>query len=33
MTDKLYKFVVLVGKPLELLKKLKDEAVFAGHPA
>ena len=33
MTDKLHKFVQLVGKPLELLKKLKDESVFAGHSA
>ena len=31
MTDKLEKFVKLVGKPRELLQKLKDEAIFQGH--
>jgi histidyl-tRNA synthetase len=31
MTDKLEKFVKLVGKPRELLQKLKDEAIFKGH--
>lgn len=31
MTDKLEKFVKLVGKPRELLQRLKDEAVFQGH--
>ena len=28
MTDKLEKFVKLVGKPRELLQKLKDEGIF-----
>jgi histidyl-tRNA synthetase len=31
MTDKLEKFVKLVGKPLELLQLLKDSKVFEGH--
>lgn len=31
MCDKLEKFVKLVGKPFELLQRLKDEAVFQGH--
>jgi histidyl-tRNA synthetase len=31
MTNKLEKFVKLVGKPRELLQKLKDEGIFAGH--
>lgn len=31
MCDKLEKFVKLVGQPRELLQRLKDEAVFAGH--
>lgn len=31
MCDKLEKFVKLVGKPWELLQKLKDENIFAGH--
>ena len=31
MCDKLEKFVKLVGKPMELLQKLKDEGIFAGH--
>lgn len=31
MCDKLEKFVKLIGSPLELLQKLKDEQVFAGH--
>jgi histidyl-tRNA synthetase len=31
MTDKLEKFVKLVGKPRELLQRLKDEAIFQGH--
>lgn len=33
MTNKLYRFVQLQGKPWDLLKKLKDEQVFAGHSA
>jgi len=31
MTDKLEKFVKFVGKPRDLLKRLKKEAVFQGH--
>lgn len=31
MTNKLEKFVKLVGKPRELLQKLKDEEIFKGH--
>ena len=31
MTDKLEKFVKLVGKPKELLQLLKDQQIFAGH--
>lgn len=31
MTNNLEKFVKLVGKPKELLQKLKDEAIFKGH--
>ena len=31
MTEKLHKFVVLSGKPWDLLKTLKDEGVFEGH--
>ena len=32
MTEKLHKFVVLTGKPFELLNRLKEEAVFGDHP-
>lgn len=31
MTTKLHRFVVLQGKPWDLLQRLKDEAVFKGH--
>jgi histidyl-tRNA synthetase len=31
MTDKLEKFVKLVGEPWALLQKLKDEGIFKGH--
>ena len=31
MTDKLEKFVKLVGKPRELLQKLKEDGIFKGH--
>jgi histidyl-tRNA synthetase len=33
MTEKLHKFVLLKGKPWELLEKLKQEQTFAGHLA
>jgi histidyl-tRNA synthetase len=31
MTDKLERFVKLIGKPKELLQKLKDDKIFEGH--
>jgi histidyl-tRNA synthetase len=31
MTDKLHRFIQFIGKPLELLERLKAEEVFKGH--
>lgn len=31
MTDKLYTFVKLAGKPVELLQKIKDEQLFGTY--